>query len=211
MTEGSRKRLALLALALAVGWAGLSFAQDPRASCHASVAGGRVVVDVELEGFLDKELLRLIKLGLEGRLSLEVAVVKRRRFWFDAPVEVQSKVASLRYTRSTGKLFMDGRREVVNPALLALERVALRVGADPEETYGVEVTARLQVVTAQSLDKLAEWISNRRQREATPVPRNVLQAVADDLARGASAQCDAVARPRIESVGSPPFSPSVAP
>ncbi len=187
-----RRRVTLALLGVGLCWAGLSFAQEgPRATCRATLVGGRVLVDVELAGFLDPELLRLVRLGLEGRLSFEVSVVRRRRLWFDAPVETQSKVASLRASRATGKLWMNDRREVQDPAFLALERVALHVGAEPEETYGVEVTARLQVVTASSLDRLAGWISGRGGEEKRALPHNVLQAVAEDLSRVASGRCEA--------------------
>jgi hypothetical protein len=194
----ARRRLTVAAACVALAWAGLSFAQDPQVRCTASVAGGRVVVEVDLLGFLDPELLKLIRLGLEGRLSLDVAVVKRRRFWFDAPVDTQSHLATFSYARSTGRLLVDGRRTVDNPAVVSLERVALRVGRDPDETYGVEVTARLQVITASSLDNLAGWISGRPRQEPI-LPQQLLQVVADELARAAAGRCEAK-RPSPERV-----------
>src|SRR5262245_10664220 len=73
---------ALVLLLLLLGQ-GAAYAQRPRARCVAVQHGRRTIARVELAHFLDGELLRLVRLGLEGRFHLEVQLFRRRFAWFD--------------------------------------------------------------------------------------------------------------------------------
>ena len=71
-------------IALGLGLSGsAALADGPAATCSATSAGGRVLIDVELERFLDPDLLKLVRLGLEGNLQLELVLLRTRPFWFD--------------------------------------------------------------------------------------------------------------------------------
>jgi len=56
-----------------------ALAEGPAATCTATLAGGRVLIDVELQRFLDPELLKLVRLGLEGNLQFELVLLRRGR------------------------------------------------------------------------------------------------------------------------------------
>ena len=59
-----RRRLAVALLLLA----GAAKAQE--VACKAVLAGTRALVDATMHGLLDRELLRIVKLGLSGRLKI---------------------------------------------------------------------------------------------------------------------------------------------
>ena len=62
------RRLALALLLLA----GAAKAQE--VACKAVLAGTRALVDATVHGLFDRELLRLVKLGVSGRLTVEASV-----------------------------------------------------------------------------------------------------------------------------------------
>ncbi len=78
---------------------------------------------------------------------------------------------------------------------MGLERVAWTLEEPPEPgaRFVAQVEVRLQVVTAASLGKVAEWLT-RGPREASgeggTVTQNLLRTVAEDLTRRASGRCD---------------------
>ena len=163
-------------------------ARASSASCRAVLAGTRALVGLTLEGLLDRDLLRLVRLGLAGSLSIEVTVT-RKRFLLGSRVARVSLGFELRWLEDEQVLLLDGRR-VRDPEQLALERIALEVpgGLDPE-ALDVEARAELKVVTTQSLGDVARWIAGGKSGEASPISRNLLGAVADDLTRSAEARC----------------------
>jgi hypothetical protein len=75
-----------------------------------------------------------------------------------------------------------------------LERTAWTLEEPPEsgESLVVQVTVRLQVVTASSLGKVASWLTQGEsaENERSTVTRNLLRTVAEDLSRRASGRCD---------------------
>src|SRR5207302_2474412 len=60
-----RRKLAVALLLLA----GAAKAQE--VACKAVLAGTRALVDATIHGLLDRELLRIVKLGVAGRLTVE--------------------------------------------------------------------------------------------------------------------------------------------
>ena len=62
-------------------------AQEAAASCTATLTGRRVVVRPEAQAFLTEDLDRLLRLGLAGRLEVELTLLRRRKLWFDARVD----------------------------------------------------------------------------------------------------------------------------
>jgi hypothetical protein len=160
-----------------------------------------VLVRPEALAFLSPELDRLLRLGLAGRLEVELTLFKRRRLWFDA------RVAETRLTQvlafSPVGYALDGRVLSSGPGALELERVAWTLEARPEadERYEVRVEVRLQVVTAASLGKVATWLTRGGEArqdegdappesEGSAVTRNLLRTVAEDLTRRASGGCE---------------------
>src|SRR5512140_558515 len=187
-------------LAVALGLSGsAALAEGPAATCTATLAGGRVLIDVELQRFLDPDLLKLVRLGLEGNLQFELVLLRTRPFWFDELIERDAATARLRYVDEDRVYLLDDRREVPDPLRLDLERFALRPPdpLDPDGTYKVEVKATLRVVTGASLGKVASWIAGREpsRGETSDLSSRLLRAVADDLARQATALCEVV-RPK---------------
>jgi hypothetical protein len=154
------------------------------ASCRAALAGTRALVGLTLEGLLDHDLLRLVRLGLAGKLSIEVTVV-RRRFLLGSNVARAVLELELRWSEAEG-LLLDGR-PVRDPEHLSLERIALALpeGLDPT-ALEVETRAELRVVTAQSLTDVARWIAGD---DRSTLSKNLIGAVADDLTRSADARC----------------------
>jgi len=70
-----RTTLGALGLLLAVSSA--AFAAGPGVRCEAEQIGRRTLAHVDLLHFFDRELLRLIRLGLEGRGHVSFALVHR--------------------------------------------------------------------------------------------------------------------------------------
>ena len=163
-------------------------ARASSASCRAVLAGTRALVGLTLEGLLDRDLLRLVRLGLSGSLSVEVSVV-RHRFLLSSRVAKVSFDLELRWLEDDQVLLLDGR-PVRDPDQLTLERIVLELpgGLDPD-ALGVEARAELKVVTTQSLGDVARWIAGGKGGERSAISRNLIGAVADDLSRSAEATC----------------------
>lgn len=193
--SGKARRLAAALLAAGVLGASSARAEEPRVACVATRSGRRVLVRPEALALLSPELERLIKLGLAGKVEVTVTVLRRRRLWFDARLGETRLTQVLAFSREDG-FALDGRPLGSGPASLELERVAWTLEEPPEAgaDFVAQVEVRLQVVTAASLGKVAEWLTRGAPREASgengTVTQNLLRTVAEDLTRRASGRCD---------------------
>ena len=194
---GTRGRWRLLAtLTASVGLLpSVARADEARATCTATLSGRRVVVRPEARAFVSPELDRLVRLGMAGKLEVELTLLRRRALWFDARMDGAQVTQVLAFTRA-GYL-LDGRPLADGVATLELERVAWTLDDRPEpgERFVVQVEVRLQVVTAASLGRVATWLTQGASPGTEPEDRSaltgtLLRSVAEDLARGASASCD---------------------
>lgn len=184
-------RAAVAAALAVIAVAGTARAERAAAACSAHKAGGRVVVGVELEGLFDKEMLRLVKLGLEGRVHVEVTLVRRRNFWFDARLGSQTKDIVVSYSKEIDRFVLGGTTPISDPGRLSLARLSLWPGEDGQGGYEVEVSAKLQVVTVSSLGKMASWIAGGGGKDAPRgvLSRNLVSAITNDLTRSATTTC----------------------
>jgi hypothetical protein len=163
---------------------------EPAASCAAERAGDRVQIRVLLSELFDEELLHLVRLGLRGRIHLEVTLFRRRRFWFDQRRASEIRAAVVAWSHAQGRFTLDGR-PVESPAALTLAPLTLR-GPGGGHHY-VEVNARLEVVTVESLGQMASWLVRGKERDASGpsrLGRSLVSYVAAELARTAGAYCD---------------------
>jgi hypothetical protein len=175
-----RRRLAVVLLLLA----GAAKAQE--LACKAVLAGTRALVDATVHGLLDRELLRIVKLGVAGRLTVEASVVRRRQLWFGRVVSTSTRELPLTWSEERGAFELDGRA-LSDPEHIPLERIALSLGeADDPRAYQVEVVTRLVVVTPGSLGRVAHLLEGESDSALT---RTLLGAIANDLTRSANATC----------------------
>ena len=177
---GDRRSLAVALLLLA----GAAKAQE--AACKAVLAGTRALVDATVHGLLDRELLRIVKLGVAGRLTVEASVTRRRQLWFGHVVAVTTRELPLTWSEERGAFELDGRA-LADPEHVSLERIALSLGeSDDPRAYEVEVVTRLTVVTRGSLGRVADLLAGESD---SPLARTLLGAIANDLTRSANATC----------------------
>ena len=191
------RRLGAALVAAAGLLAPRTHAEEPRAACTAALSGRRVVARVEALSFVSPELDRLVRLGLAGKLEVELTLWKRRALWFDARVDGARLTQVLAFTR--GGYVLDGRPLPAGPGAIESERVAWTLDERPEveERFVVQVEVRLQVVTAASLGRVASWLTQEKTppaEERSALTGTLLRSVAEDLSRGASARCE-VSRP----------------
>jgi len=175
-----RRKLAVALLLVA----GAAKAQE--VACKAVLAGTRALVDATIHGLLDRELLRIVKAGLSGRLTVETSVVRRRQLWFGRVVAATRRELPLTWSEERGVFELDGRA-LPDPEHVALERIALSLGeAEDPKAYEVEVVTRLVVVTPGSLGRVAHLLEGETDSALT---RTVLDAIANDLTRSANGTC----------------------
>jgi hypothetical protein len=175
-----RRKLAVALLLLA----GAAKAQD--LACKAVLAGTRALVDATIHGLLDRELLRLVKLGVSGKLTVEASVVRRRQLWFGRVVAASTRELPLTWSEERGVFELDGRA-IADPEHVPLERIALSLGeAEDPRAYEVEVVTRLVVVTQGSLGRVAGLLEGETD---SALARAVLDAIANDLTRSANGKC----------------------
>ncbi|WNG34040.1 hypothetical protein F0U61_10615 [Archangium violaceum] len=192
--KSTRRRLGV-ALVAAMGlFAPRARAEEaPRVTCSATRVGRRVVVRPEALALVAPELERLIRLGLAGRLEVELTLLRHRPLWFSSRVDATKLTQVLAYSAKAGGWMLDGRPLASGPETLELERVAWTLDEEPEETAAlvVEVGVRLQVVTAASLGKVAQWLTQGETAEEkrSALTRGLLRTVAEDLTRGAEGRC----------------------
>jgi hypothetical protein len=183
-----------LVLLVCLGLAGVAHA-DPRARCQAVQIGKRTLARVDLTGFFGKELLRLVRLGLEGRLRISLALVHRRSMWFDDVVLRVDREVTLSWDEETRQYLVDDLP--VDPTALeplVIDRIALGRRDDTAGSHYVELSVRLQVVTVTSLLSAAGWASGGGMARKDVVSTQVARAVVNDVTRKASSSCE-VRRP----------------
>jgi hypothetical protein len=169
---------------------------DPGASCRAHRGNGRVVAEIELRDLLDEETVRLIRLGLRGRLRVEATVLRKRWLFTRQSLVTQSLERTVSAAPGGARLLVDGRTEIADPARWSLDRIPIPVEGGLPEGLSLEVEVRLQVITAASLGDVASWVTGRKKDEAgSSLERGVVAAVVDDLTRRATAVCAVEARP----------------
>ncbi|RKG73962.1 hypothetical protein [Corallococcus terminator] len=197
---GGRWRLRSALMASVGLLASQARADEARATCTATLSGRRVVVRPEARAFVSPELDRLVRLGMAGKLEVQLTLLRKRALWFDARMDSTQVTQVLAFTR-TGYL-LDGRPLSEGVATLELERVAWMLDAPPEpgERFIVQVEVRLRVVTAASLGRVAAWLTQGASAGTEPEGRSaltgtLLRSVAEDLARGASASCEVLRSP----------------
>jgi len=179
-TLSDRRKLAVALLLLA----GAAKAQE--LACKAFLAGTRALVDATIHGLLDRELLRIVKLGVPGKLTVEASVSRRRQLWFGRIVTTATRELPLRWSEERGAFELDGRA-LADPEHISLERIPLPLAeAEEPAAYQVEVVTRLVVVTPGSLGRVAHLLEGESDSALT---RTLLGAIANDLTRSASAIC----------------------
>jgi hypothetical protein len=180
-----RRRLLAVLLLLA----GAAKAQE--VACKAVLAGTRALVDATVHGLFDRELLRIVKLGMPGRLTLEATIVRRRQLWFGAVVLTTRRELTLTWSQERGVFELDGRA-LPDPENAALERLVLPIGdAGDPRAYQVEVGTTLVVVTQGSLGRVAGLLAGESD---STLAKTVLGAIANDLTRSANGTCAVEAR-----------------
>lgn len=173
-------------------------AEEPRTTCAATLSGRRVMVRSEAFDFVSPELDRLVRLGMAGKMEVELTLWQRNTVWFDARVDTARLTQVLAYSK--GAYLLDGRPLPAGPSSLTLERVAwtLEQRPEPGARYEVRISVRLHVVTTASLGRVAAWLTQGNQADGeggeSLTGTVLLRSVAEDLARGANARCD-VTRP----------------
>jgi hypothetical protein len=160
-----------------------------RLLCGAEWAGERALVQISVTDLFDRDLLHLVRLGLDGRIALEVALYRRRAFWFDDRRDSETRTSVVTWSRARQAFALDGAP--ADPARLTLDPIALR--APDKGPHYVEVSVRLEVVTAGSLVQVARWLVQGPGAQAGTTPsvvgRSLMSQVAADLARSATARC----------------------
>ena len=170
--------------------------EPPAASCNARLAGRRVIVYATLDGFFDDDLLRLVRLGLAGRLDVEVALQRKRLLLFSEAQASERYRAIVSWDDKSQEFRIDGRGVGSELRNLALDRMMLSLRAPPPEgPHSVRVSARLEVVTAASLFQVVRWIGGREKEksaeeaEGSGVSGLLVKSLLQDLARSASGSC----------------------
>jgi hypothetical protein len=163
----------------------------PSVRCDAVQQGKRTLATVQVAQFFDKELLRLIRLGLEGRLKLTLVLVKRRSMWFDDDVMRLNRTSVVSWDKKKRTYLLDGV-PLAATALdaLLLDRIALgRRDTNTAGSHYVEVDAELQVVTVSSMMAAAKWVTGGGD-DGDVITTQLAKVVVADLARSASTSCD---------------------
>lgn len=178
----SSRRLLLLLLFVAFA------AKAEEVACKAMLAGTRALVDATVHGLLDSELLRIVKLGVTGKLTVQTQVVRRKRLWFGRVVAASARELPLTWSEERGVFQLDGHA-ITDPEHVSLERIVLPMGeSEDPRAYEVEITTRLVVVTPGSLGHVLG-------ENDSALARTVLGAIASDLTRTASSTCAVAPRP----------------
>jgi hypothetical protein len=187
---------ALLLVALLLAASAAEGAPGPSGSCRATAAGRRVLVQVKLDDLFAPELLRLVSLGLDGRITVEVDLVRRRPLWFSQRVARTSLELTVSRDASGDGFLLDGERPLLDPRRLYLERLALPYEGDDPARYQAEVRVQLRVITPGSLGKMAAWVAGGegKSEERSALSAGVLAMLADELSRTLELQC--AVRPR---------------
>jgi hypothetical protein len=195
---GHRRHAASVALPAALFWGSLcatpaSAGESPSATCQAHAVGDRVLATIDLQGFVEEEMLRLLRLGMRGRVRVEATALRRRWGVFEQTVATRVVESQLSFTRDTQDLLLDARTRLPASGPITLERLALRVAEHDAATsrLTLRVSVQLQVVTMSSLSKVAAWATESSDDEASAsiLTRGLLTAVVNDLTRSAECTC----------------------
>ena len=175
-----KRNLAVALLLLA----GAAKAQE--VACKAVLAGTRALVDATVHRLLDRDLLRIVKLGVPGKLTVETSVMRRRQLWFGRVVATKRLELPLRWSEERGVFELDGKA-LTDPEHARLERVIVSLGeAEDPRAYEVEIATQLVVVTSGSLGRVADFLAGESD---SALARTLLGAIANDLTRSANAKC----------------------
>src|SRR5262245_18280040 len=71
-------------------------------------------------------MLRLMRLGMVGRVRIEAALVRKRRFWLEHRMPAGPIETAVTYSKPSGKFLLDGRREIRVDEPLSFGRLSLR-------------------------------------------------------------------------------------
>jgi len=180
--------VALLALSTAAG------AQTPAGTCRASFAGRNVAVHVQVDDLFPSEMLRLVGLGLTGRLQVEIDLVRRRPLWFSRRVARHSLDVAVSRGPGGEGLLLDGE-PIADPSRLRLPRIQLPVDGEPDQLEA-QVRVQLRVITPGSLGKMAAWVAGgeSKQEERSALSAGLLSIIADELARSVETSCPVARR-----------------
>jgi hypothetical protein len=153
--------------------------------CVATLGEHRVLVDVTLKDVVGRDLERLIKLGLPGKFRLQVELFRERSFWLDEPQAKSEHTLALTYAKVASRYLL-GERSYADLKALVFPRFSLPLTEAPRGRYRVEIRARLQIVTPESLKEVTAWTSE----EGSSVPRPLLAALAEGLVHEESGECE---------------------
>jgi len=177
--------MAAVALCIALG-GGRAFAH-PKARCTAARSDSRILVEVALEDFPNRDLLRLIRLGLDGRIKVKARLMRDRSYWFDESLETRTITLKLTWARRLGYL-IDGSL-LRDPDLIWMPAISLSRGKRRSGSLYVEVDEKLQVVTTSSLQSTARLLRGAKGEGA--LGGLVMDMVVEDLTRSDGTSCRA--------------------
>ena len=193
--EGSARALRALpnAVVTCVLLVGASFAvgaAGPSGSCRAAAVGRNVSVRVQLEALFEPELLRLVSLGLDGNIRVEVELLRHRPLWFPSRTGQQSVELNVAREPAGEGFLLDGER-LADPQRLLLSRILLPLETGDPEQHEVRVRVQLRVITPASLGKMATWVAggDAKQEQRSALSAGVLALLADELARTLEFSC----------------------
>lgn len=168
------------------------------ARCRCRIAGNRAETTIEVQGLVDAELERLIRLGLAGRVRWELELVRKRWLWVEQPVAELSVESTIRFSEARRVFVVEGIGEIPDLSHLSLHTADLRLEPRPaaKARHELRVRARLQVITVESLARVASWMVDGEEQEgegpsSSWATRSLLAAVSNDLQRVVSASCRA--------------------
>jgi len=161
------------------------------ATCEARAVGDRVVAVITLHGFVEDESLRLLRLGMRGRIRVEATLLRKRWGVFEQTLASRVFESDLTSSRDKRALILNDGTPVDPLGPIPLARLALRL---PERDVGrttLRIAVQLQVVTMSSLSKVAAWATESGGEDDTSsiLTRGLLAAVVKDLTRSAECAC----------------------
>jgi hypothetical protein len=174
----------------------LARAERPSARCSAVQQGRRTLAGVQLAHFFDRELLRLIRLGLEGHITVRLTLMRRRTAWFDDVVLTVEQDLVVTWDKDE-RIYRINDVPIDAAALdpLAFERISLgRRDGNIAGTHYLEVSVELQVVTVKSLLHAAGWVAGGSPARADVVSTRVARAVVEDLTKKARTSCEVTSK-----------------
>ncbi len=183
----------IVALACGLSVRRTDAAERAAAECQAQLLGDRILATISLRGFVEEETLRLLRLGMRGRVRVDAAVVRKRWGVFEHTAAARVVEAQLSSARDKQGLLVDDGTPVPAAGPIRIERVALRLKERdvPADRLVLRATIQLQVVTVSTLSDAAAWATESSDDDASSslLTRGLLAAIANDLARSAECSC----------------------